>query len=799
MTFARSLKATVAIACLLPMPVFAQSGGTAAPAATPAATAATPPAPTPPPAPPPVATAFPLSQGTNWVTLGGQYDSSGASYLGRYTGVNHPGFYGIGDFHLGGRDAWDSGGTRYWDATGRDLGLDSRSASVNVGQQGTWGLGFSYDGIPYFATNSFQSIYQPNGQLVPGIPAGSLGIRYNQLLPRNGIVNSLWIPGATNSPANRLFNYNLGTQRDVFTGTGKFIWGEWTITGSFRHDHKEGFQSNSLAIGGTPSVTTAGTGAASPTTFTSGLAYFAMPIDYDMDRYDVMAAYTADALQVQVGYTYSQFTDNASSFAATNPFAFFSPTLGASFGGSVANISGNYSQAPSNSAHQIKVMVGYNFNPTTRLNANFAYGLQMQNQAFPLGIGNTNIASPTLPRASFDGLVQTTYANVALTAQPIPKLDLRFAYTMDDRNNQSPRNLYTVYPVGASNTFFSYYNLPFSFQHQIASAEASYRILPQTKVILNDTFDSTYRTYANTSLVTANTISAKVRSELFDDVFGSLSYGHQDRVAHHYQTNGWWPLANVAGGIAEPANFVMFFEASRKHDEVKGTLDVSPVESVNASLVVKYSNDTYPDGTYGLRSNHNLFISPDVSWRITPTLNAHAFYSFQQIYYNQTNLYTSSTTAAVNTSATGTGFNVPWNAKTTDQVHTFGAAMDWQAIPDVLKFGLDYNFAYGNTAYAFGEGVVAFGGAITSPTFAPSITMQPLPDVKSMLSVISLHGEYSFRPNMTLLVGYAWERFTYKDFMVGSGSTQFANAFLPGTLVPNDSIHVVSAALRFRF
>jgi hypothetical protein len=116
-----------------------------------------------------------------------------------------------------------------------------------------------------------------------------------------------------------------------------------------------------------------------------------------------------------------------------------------------------------------------------------------------------------------------------------------------------------------------------------------------------------------------------------------------------------------------------------------------------------------------------------------------------------------------------------------------------------LKFSLDYNFSYGDTAYAFGEGVVAFGGAITSPTFQPSIALQPLPDIKSMLSVISLHGEYTFMPNVTLLFGYAWERFTYKDFMVGTPATQFANALLPGTLSPNDSVHVVSAALRLRF
>jgi len=182
--------------------------------------------------------------------------------------------------------------------------------------------------------------------------------------------------------------------------------------------------------------------------------------------------------------------------------------------------------------------------------------VQLQNDAFQPGIGNTNIASPTLP-PGFDGLVQTTFGNLALTMQPLPKLDVRLACKIDNRDNQSPRNLYLDYPVSAANTSFSYDNLPFSYEHQIVTAEASHRILPQTKVTLNETLDSTYRTYANASPVTSNRITAKVAARC--------------------------SLANVAGGNAEPANVVMSFDASRKHDEVKALLDASPTDSRRVS------------------------------------------------------------------------------------------------------------------------------------------------------------------------------------------------------------------------
>jgi hypothetical protein len=330
------------------------------------------------------------------------------------------------------------------------------------------------------------------------------------------------------------------------------------------------------------------------------------------------------------------------------------------------------------------------------------------------------------------------------------------------------------------------------------TAEAGYRLGPQTKFILNDTYEYYYRTYADTEVTNTNRISAKLRGPVTDWAFGTLSAAWENRIAQQYNANADWTLL-CNNCNTEPANLLVFNMVSRNHEEVKGTIDLSPVENFTTTLMVKFANDRYPAG-YGLQNNRNLVVGPDVYWQVNSTVSAHAFYTYQQLFYEQTSIYQSPNPPGTPApSPTNTQFSVPWNLHTTNNVQTFGVNVDWQAIPDKLKFGLDYNFAYGDTGYLMGEGVVAFGGAITSPTFIPSITLQQLPDVKSMLSSISLHGEYTFLPNTTLLFGYAWERFTYSDFMVGTPATTFANGFLPGTLAPNESIHVVSAAVRFRF
>ena len=791
MTKARSLKAALAASvCLLPLQAVAQSNDFDI-SDKPASQAQT-------------------AEPNNWITLDGQYRSNRSSYLSRYTGATDPGFFGLGSLHLGERDAWDSGGTHYWSVDGYDMGLASRSIIGRFGEQGSWGATLSYDGIPYEGATPFKSVWTSSGALVPGVGPAGLTASYVPVLPANGAINSLWMLQANNAPTGKLFTYRIGTQRDIFTGTGKWQFDDWIVTGSIRHEHKTGYVANSMVIGGAPGVTTAGSGASAPAAnYNTALGYFAQPIDYDTDRYDLTAAWTNNRLQAQIGYTFSNFTDNIATFNAQNPFGFTGTggnSMSTLFGGSAANLYGLYVLPPSNLAHQVKLMVGYNLTPTTRINANFAYGLNMQNASYQQGIGNSNVGLgfQTLPRSSFDGVMQTIHGNLAVTARPIDKMDVRLAYTIDNRDNMSPRNLYSNLSwrnriSDASNVDATLYNLPFSYEHQTVVAEAGYRIAPQTKVTLTDTFESTYRNYTNASLVTANTITAKVRSSLFDNASGVLSYSHQDRDAHNYNSAQWWGQLQPAGNNREPTGFLMYFEASRVHDDVKASFDYSPSHDLTGSLMVKYSNDRYPDSVYGLRNNHNLVVGPDITWQPSSSFTAHAYYSYQQLYYEQASLYTSSTTGAVNTSPTGTGYFVPWTAKSTDSVHTFGLTMDWQPIKDVLKFTFDYNFAYGDTAYALGDGGAIFGGAITSPTFQPSITMQALPDVKSMLNMVSIRGEYTFMPNVTLIFGYAFERFSYKDFMNNAGSTTYANALLPGTLNPNDSVHVIGAGLRIRF
>ena len=112
------------------------------------------------------------------------------------------------------------------------------------------------------------------------------------------------------------------------------------------------------------------------------------------------------------------------------------------------------------------------------------------------------------PRSSFDGLIQTLYGDVAVTSQPMPKLDVRpVEYTIDDRDNQST----TQSPPGGSrsNTSTSANGDCCALEQAVRQpavqlrpsdhhGRGGCRIFPETKVTLNETFETTYRSYANT-------------------------------------------------------------------------------------------------------------------------------------------------------------------------------------------------------------------------------------------------------------------------------------------------------------
>lgn len=713
----------------------------------------------------------------NEVVFGGGWQSNVGMRASRYTGINGPGGFAIGGFRSHGGDAWDSGKSFYYDLEFSDVGLDTRALSIRAGERGSWGVGFYYNGMIDNYSNSFRSVWDLNRNLVPGVAPGS--VKNAQTL----------------TPLLRV--EDIYSRRQVLGADAKVQFGDWLVQTNLRHEHRDGYKENSLAILGAPSPI-----ANNGNITSSALAYFAEPINYDTDRYDISAQYSQGPLQLLFGYTFNNFTDNNASANLANPFQFTgtASVTGASAGAVAGSsrITSIYSLPPSNSAHQVKAQVGYNLTPTTRINANFQYGMMLQNSPFVAGTGNANLVAAAPPATSLDGAIQTFNGNIAATTQPFANADLRVSYKIDDRRNQTDRRKFSgqYYQDAFSASPIAPITLPLSYEHQVFEAQGGYRILPQTKLTVGYAYESTQRNYANTGMVTQGTISAKVRSQLVDSVFGSVGYSHEDRSASNYQRNNPWTALGMVEN--EFYGFMNYYEASRVRDEVKSTVDWEVRPNLTATFMGRADMDRYPNSLLGLRNNNNFSIGPDLSWQINPSLVAHGYYTFQLIRFDQSS-------AVSNASCNGNGMtlatgpapclnNGSWTGRNIDTTHSAGISLDWQARED-LKLSADYTFSYGRNAYSLADGgIYSF-----TPAGTASLQLAPLPDVTSMLNSISLRAEYQIRQNISVWAGYTFERFNYKDYATQVGANQFSNALFTGDSNGSYAIHRVMAALRIKW
>jgi MtrB/PioB family decaheme-associated outer membrane protein len=711
------------------------------------------------------------------VEIGGRYQSQTAPMFGRYTGNGERGGIASGSFHVQGRDAGNSGGVRYYDVTGTALDLQAGNLlpgaglGLRAGDQGVWGVNLRYDSIPYIQSGSFHSAYAPDGRgaLADGMPKTGVPWTRSDLLGRS------------------LSIQEVGTRRDVINGDAKvYLGNNFVFTTENRHDHKDGSLEQSLVFGGGKSAVPLGNSSASSG---ANLVYFPQPVDYDTDRYRVSLAYNGQLFQGQASYTFMNFKDNLSSFNPYDPFRPASSSLGTVNAPTL--FQGVYSLPPSNSAHQARLQLAVNPAPATRVSVNLAYGLQMQNADIvpstlnPVALQGSRFQYP----GSLDGLIRTVFANVLMTTRPLPKMDIKASYTYDDRANLTDRYGIRSDTNDGTNSLGARgglgINAPYSVEKQVIALETGYRIRPGTRVSAGYTFRRTDRTYSDVSRNTENIVSAKVTSALGGGVSAMAGYEHAVRAGEVNLAAAWNAL-NVSS--SEDAQY-KYFDAGRVTDSLRANVQYSPTHELALGLNGRYLAERYPNTVYGVTRDGRASIGPDINWEPVAGLATHAYYTYERVNFDLN--------GRVSGASGSPGTSPVWTDTTNNDVHSLGLGGEWKAIPDVLSVGAEYTFSYGNTSYVLADQLSpAFVG--TSADRA-NYVIAPLPNVTSRLHGIALHAEYRVTDNASVRLGYAFERFRYKDFATGDAAITFGNTLLPGDDSLNYNVHVVGASVRYRW
>lgn len=682
------------------------------------------------------------------------YRFGNSAVYGRYTGVTEEGPMASSWLHLEQRALGEQDGTFYaiLDAQNIDFATNAlaqdAAVRLRLGHQGKWSAYLGYEGIPAVATDNFHTLYDSNGALQNGLAARSLSTTAATGVPQ---------------AAQYLSVATVGTRRDKVKGGGSLTGpNDWVFGTAFEHEHKQGTKANSFMF-----------------INNNYFASFLEPVDYDTERFTVSANFTKPRFQSQVSYTYSLFTNNMLQWVGMNPFN--SGTLRTGYSGS------QYTLPPSNSEHMLKGVFGLNVGDNGRLTLNTRYSVQVQNET--MGGRYYDAGTFRVNDSAYDGLIQNAYANLSFSTRPLKDWTLRAAYTIDDRDNQSDTyRISRPYRSDVGTTVWNgsgayMYTMPYSFLNQKAEIENGYRLSRSTRVSGTYTHVDKQRDYAVTNRNQENIAAGKVQTALAADVTGQLEYSHAIRQAQDYNGNLGW---NYMGRTVSAENELSQYNyAARRQDAVKASVNWAVGEDASLGGNASWTNNFYPNATYGVTEDHTIAVGPDLAWTPFAGLTSHLYYSYQEIF----------TAVTINANSAANG--LIWKLKNEDAVHTIGGGFDWQ-VNDRLKLRFDNALSYGLTSFALAGALR--NGAATAATTTPT----NLPDSTTWLNTLTLNGEYDLGDGLSFGLTGQWEHMLSKDYLnwqeaVSTGNTTSQTVVLDATGNPSYSAGLLLATLRLKW
>jgi MtrB/PioB family decaheme-associated outer membrane protein len=712
----------------------------------------------------------------NYVELGVGYNSADSLRFGQFSGLTDNGGFPIAGFNWISRDQKND--AQYWQIHGANLGLDSRKLKAEGGVQGAWDVSFSFDGLKKSQTES------------PSFVHNGLGTN-NLTMPTGWLAPATFAQDPTLTALLRPFEIAHG--RDIYRlGLKGLLGNEWDYKVNYREDRRDGARMTGFAL------TTGGRSIIVP-----------YAIDDKTSQIDMVLSYTSKISQFQLGYHYSRFTNNFNAFNVQNPFV--------AAGAATQNAA--LSLAPGNDLHQITATGGYKFSKDTRLSATLSRSIGKQNDAFLPFSANVASAAAPLPKGSLEGEVVKTLLDIALTARPMDKMNLKVAYRYHDDKNRTPIQQFTYYsrdttavPAVASNSTRS--NAPISTTEKRSSVDADYEIAPKTT--LRAGFEHTDKSYTLTDVTgtKTNKLSLEVRRPILDEFQGALGYTHTQRRSPGYDKSVFFTntytnptfQAAAAGRLTNHPSMRSFLYADFDEDRLRtsGNWTVSETLSLQGSIDAHKQKMRGPDCgqfTNGLQQLAITGALPDICLGRDTATGASASLDLQ--YQPEENL---TTFAFLNLAQTGVReIGRQWNKTTastgSNAARDFYGEMDYtdQTAGFGLKWQPEEKWDLGGTyVLNLGRGT---SDVTTAAGYAQanSGTGGSVPDTWSRLHSLQLFAKWDYSKQLSWRFNYLYENLRSYDWAVSDvGAQSNAGILLTGQQAPRYSNHVfgVSAVVK---
>lgn len=493
------------------------------------------------------------------------------------------------------------------------------------------------------------------------------------------------------------------------------------------------------------------------------------PIDDHTLGMKISAEYARGPSYFNLAYQFSQFTNN------TDTLTFDNPMVAADAAGEAS--SGRMDLAPDNLSQHFSISGAYTRLPwNSQVTANAAWGLMTQDDELVPFTTNTALVAPALPADSIDARVQTALYSLRLTSRPLSFMRVKGRFRYYDYDNQTDQINFSggYVETDAFTTGTPITNLPSSFTKTRAGLDVGFDIIRRTGLGVGYTYEKTDRENREVDAQDDHIFKLSADNRTLDWLDLRASYERTDREIGTYDFDAYLESGDDLDQLPQLRKYD---QADLARDRFQLQATFYPVEQLSLSGALMYGTDDYKDSPYGLIEDNHHSYAFDADYALNDRARLNLFYNFEK-YEN------------IQRANDGTS---DWTAVGEDQVNTIGGGLTVILIPDRLDLGLTY-------AFSDVDGKADF----TSPSgdFAAFSAVDD-----TQIHALDTQVKYHFSRNLTLSLGYLWEKFDYDDDLSAAGFSfvptdsggNYQGALLSGALPEDYDVHILYSQIIFRY
>lgn len=556
--------------------------------------------------------------------------------FGDFTGLDEDDVYPVLAGSAG--ELYESG--TYWTVTGRDLGLDARSLSLEGGRAGRAELGLEFAQLPHTIFDTTSTPFVDAGVASLALPAGFV---------RAGTTAQMTtLPGA-------LHPLDVGYDRDTL-GVSAEVWlgPRWSTSIEYQRQERDGSTRNSSSFG------------------FSALEYL-QPVEDSTDGVELALVYAGERLTGRLAYEASFYSNENLALTWDNPY--------------LGSVTGRRQLAPDNSAQHLDASLLYRAGERTTLSATAVVGRLEQDDDFVPYATDPALAPTPLPRVSLDGEVDTTQLGLVLATDAAPLwstlegLRLRADVRYDERDNSTPQDAYD-YVVTDTFPTAPATNLPYGFEHLRYGLSGTWNLRhllsflpPDQRLQISGGWrhDDIERTFQDAPETSEDSGWGRLQYQPWRWLDVAVKLAAAKREADDYSATTL---------LAAPQNPLMrkFYLADRERDFADAEINLLPSETLSFTLTGRYMEDDYFKSQIGLQSSRTAGATFAGSWTFgesAASLSAH--YGWDETDAHQ--------------QGSGAFAAADWNAVTQDTLRSGGIALHLPRVTAQLALGLEVFFA----------------------------------------------------------------------------------------------------------